>query len=359
MNAPLIPTHCVCEATDPADPTAAEHAVWCPARKPTPERIREITAGTGRPLMAGELAWLRGDASRAELHISGAAAGAFPLSDNLPAWVAELGRKLGAVVAELDRTRTVLKQSENDLTGARLSLWEEEQQSRQLLRAWRSARMRSRRKAAAARVVKTRLAAVHRSVEDTLDFLASRDTTGWPEEAIGLGFDVVAHLDGPGPRADEDVAARPALPWMAFLVDVEQSGLVEELASLFLDYWRGEREVERLLVKHRDGSQAAEAARRLAAADAPHADTCTCRAFPTGVHRADLHDENGQVRDIVPVASEGWDALVQARCTRCGWQSRQTWLREEFTRVVAQTYIAHHRDHETGACAAEAGESLG
>lgn len=136
MNAPLseqqLAERCVCAATSVEDRTAAEHAVWCPSRKPTSERIAEVKAGSGRPLMDGELEWLRGDASRAELHISGSRAGAFPMTDDLPGFVVELAQKLGAVVAELDRTRTALTQSENDLTGARLSLWEEEQDTRAL-----------------------------------------------------------------------------------------------------------------------------------------------------------------------------------------------------------------------------------
>lgn len=85
------------------------------------------------------------------------------------------------------------------------------------------------------------------------------------------------------------------------------------------------------------------------------AGTCTCRAFPTGAHRADLHNENGLVRDIVPVASGAWGALVHAHCTRCGWKSRQKWLHEEFPQSPAQTYIAGHRDHLTGKCTAEDG----
>lgn len=140
MSAPLSPERCACRATLATDPAAAEHEKWCAWVKPTPERIAEIKAGTGPVMLAGELKWLAGDASRAELHISGAAAGAFPLSDDLPGMVAELGRKLGAVVAELDRTRTALAESENDLTGARLDLWEEEQDTRRLRLALKSAR---------------------------------------------------------------------------------------------------------------------------------------------------------------------------------------------------------------------------
>lgn len=136
MTAPLseqqLAERCVCAATLVQDRTAAEHAVWCPSRKPTSERIAEVKAGSGRPLMDGELEWLRGDASRAELHISGSRAGAFPMTDDLPGFVVELAQKLAAVVAELDRTRVALSQSENDLTGARLSLWEEEQDTRAL-----------------------------------------------------------------------------------------------------------------------------------------------------------------------------------------------------------------------------------
>lgn len=136
MTAPLskqqLAERCVCAATSVQDRTVAEHAVWCPSRKPTSERIAEVKAGSGRPLMDGELEWLRGDASRAELHISGSRAGAFPMTDDLPGFVVELAQKLAAVVAELDRTRVALSQSENDLTGARLSLWEEEQETRSL-----------------------------------------------------------------------------------------------------------------------------------------------------------------------------------------------------------------------------------
>jgi hypothetical protein len=86
------------------------------------------------------------------------------------------------------------------------------------------------------------------------------------------------------------------------------------------------------------------------------AGTCTCRVTG-GAHRADLHDEHGMVRDIVPETAAGWDALVHARCARCGWTSRQTWLRAEFTQRPAQSYIAKHRDQLTGACVAPKGES--
>lgn len=143
MSAPLSTPRCVCQATSAVAPTGAEHEVWCPSRKPSDERIAEIKAGGGPVMLAGELEWLAGDASRAELHVSGAAAGAFPLSDDLPGWVAELGRKLGAVVAELDRTRSALAQSEHELTGARLALWEEEQDHRRTRAAFGSARKRA------------------------------------------------------------------------------------------------------------------------------------------------------------------------------------------------------------------------
>lgn len=85
------------------------------------------------------------------------------------------------------------------------------------------------------------------------------------------------------------------------------------------------------------------------------AGTCACRAYPAA-HRADLHDEHGQVRDIVQETAANWAALVHARCARCGWTSRQTWLREEFTTGPVQSYIASHRDQLTGACVAPEGE---
>jgi hypothetical protein len=108
----------------------------------------------------------------------------------------------------------------------------------------------------------------HRRIAEVLDYLATKDAVQLSEDAGAMGFHIVAILDGPGPI--EAPTTRPALPWAAFLEDVEVSGLVEELASVFLDYWRGERaadastlaEVERLLVKHRDGSPSAAAARK-------------------------------------------------------------------------------------------------
>lgn len=144
MSAPLDAV-CACGATPADDPTLAEHAVWCGASTPSPARIAEITSGRGRPVLDGELTWLAGDASRAELHIGGVRAGAFPLTEDLPSAHVVLAQKLGAVVAELRRTRSVLAQSENDLTGARLSLWEEEQDTARLRLAWRMARRRARR----------------------------------------------------------------------------------------------------------------------------------------------------------------------------------------------------------------------
>lgn len=83
------------------------------------------------------------------------------------------------------------------------------------------------------------------------------------------------------------------------------------------------------------------------------AGTCTCRAFPA-MHRADLHDENGQVADIEQVPSANWAQLLHAKCTRCGWRSAQSWFAEDFTRPMAQTYISCHRDRWTGQCFADA-----
>ena len=79
---------------------------------------------------------------------------------------------------------------------------------------------------------------------------------------------------------------------------------------------------------------------------------CTCRKFPAA-HRADLHDEDGLVRDIEPVPSVGWPAMKHAKCTRCGWTSASSWL--EFDRWVAQSAIAdQHRDRWTDECLPEA-----
>lgn len=78
--------------------------------------------------------------------------------------------------------------------------------------------------------------------------------------------------------------------------------------------------------------------------------TCTCHAFPA-VHRADLHDDNGRVRDIEMVDSTGWERLKRAHCTRCGWMSDTSWFAEDFVGRSAQTLIADvHRDRWTDAC---------
>jgi hypothetical protein len=178
VSAPLDAV-CACGATPADDPTLAEHAVWCGASTPSPARIAEITSGRGRPVLDGELTWLAGDASRAELHIGGVRAGAFPLMEDLPSAYVVLAQKLGAVVAELRRTRSVLAQSENDLTGARLSLWEEEQDSARLRLAWGSARRgrRALREVAAARVadLAEELASANASLDSAAEGLRARD----------------------------------------------------------------------------------------------------------------------------------------------------------------------------------------
>lgn len=78
-------------------------------------------------------------------------------------------------------------------------------------------------------------------------------------------------------------------------------------------------------------------------------DTCTCRAYPA-LHRADLHDENGQIVDMEQSPSLNWAQLQHARCLRCGWRSAQSWFAEDFVRRSAQSHIADHRGRWTGEC---------
>lgn len=126
----------------------------------------------------------------------------------------------------------------------------------------------------------------HRRINAVLDYLATKDATQLSEDAGALGWHIVATLDSPT-HPDEEVSPRPALPWRSLLEDVEQSDLVSDLASLFLDYWRGERpddaatlrDVEQLLVRHRDRSQAAEAARATQGATAAELDAQAEREF--------------------------------------------------------------------------------
>jgi hypothetical protein len=106
----------------------------------------------------------------------------------------------------------------------------------------------------------------HRRINEVLDYVATKDAVKLSEDAGAMGFHIVALLDSPPTRADEE-AVHPALPWASLLTDAEASDLVSELASLFLDYWRGDRpddvatlrDVGQLLAQHRD-----QAARELA-----------------------------------------------------------------------------------------------
>jgi hypothetical protein len=82
---------------------------------------------------------------------------------------------------------------------------------------------------------------------------------------------------------------------------------------------------------------------------------CSCIRFPAA-HRADMHDENWQVRDIEPIPSEGWSQMKHAKCTRCGWISKDSWLR--FDNWVIQTRIAEmHRHRWTDECLPDAGSA--
>lgn len=77
--------------------------------------------------------------------------------------------------------------------------------------------------------------------------------------------------------------------------------------------------------------------------------TCSCRTFPA-LHRADMHNEHGQVVDIEMTPSLNWPVLQHAHCTRCGWRSHQSWFAEDFVKPSAQAHIAYHRDRWTDTC---------
>lgn len=115
----------------------------------------------------------------------------------------------------------------------------------------------------AARLVAA-LAAAHRRIDEAVEFLATCDTAGWSDDAIGLGLDVVAHLDGPGPRASDGPAMPPALPWTGFLTDLGVSDLVGELADTALDHYRPDGGSDRELLARLDGvlARSRAAARR-------------------------------------------------------------------------------------------------
>ncbi|NUP52313.1 MAG: hypothetical protein HOW97_34080 [Catenulispora sp.] len=185
-------------------------------------------------------------------------------------------------------------ESQEDVTGACLSLWEEEQDHRRTRTAFGSARKRAARLRArvaeleaerhstnealddAVRALKDRQAEVerlrasaegaHRRINEVLDYLATKDATKLSGDAGAMGFHIVAVLDSP-PRDDEPVPVRPALPWTVVLTDLGVSDLVSELASVLLDYYRPEHtddavllaKVGEVLAHHRD-----QAARELA-----------------------------------------------------------------------------------------------
>lgn len=80
---------------------------------------------------------------------------------------------------------------------------------------------------------------------------------------------------------------------------------------------------------------------------------CSCIRFPAA-HRADMHDENWQVRDVEAIPSEGWSQMKHAKCMRCGWVSKDSWL--QFDNWVVQTRIAEmHRHRWTDECLPDAG----
>lgn len=96
---------CVCR-TDPAEGPAHEgHGKWCPASRPTVERIAEIRQGIGDELTRDELHWLSGAAGRNEAHIIGARGGHWPLTDDLPGVVVLLAQYLAATVAVIERSQ--------------------------------------------------------------------------------------------------------------------------------------------------------------------------------------------------------------------------------------------------------------
>lgn len=94
--------HCVCREDPTAGPAHKGHAKWCPASKPTPERITQIRQGIGDELTQDELAWLKGAAGRHELHITGGRGGHWPMRD-LPGGVLLLAQYLAAAVAVIER----------------------------------------------------------------------------------------------------------------------------------------------------------------------------------------------------------------------------------------------------------------
>lgn len=95
-------SHCVCREDPAAGPAHSGHEAWCPARKPTPERITELRQGIGEEVTRDELDWLRGAAGRHELHVTGSRDGDWPLRD-LPGAVVLLAQYLDAAVAALGR----------------------------------------------------------------------------------------------------------------------------------------------------------------------------------------------------------------------------------------------------------------
>jgi hypothetical protein len=94
--------HCVCREDPAAGPAHEGHATWCPARKPTPERVDQIRRGIGDELTRDELEWLKGTAGRNEAHIIGARGGHWPMRD-LPGAVLLLAQYLAATVAVIER----------------------------------------------------------------------------------------------------------------------------------------------------------------------------------------------------------------------------------------------------------------
>ncbi|WP_328846159.1 hypothetical protein [Streptomyces sp. NBC_00258] len=90
---------CVCDETP--------HPTWCPASVPTDDRITEIRNGSGGPLTARELSWLKGAAARHELHVIGSRGGHWPLSDDLPRALLLVSQYLAAAMAVIERAGLV------------------------------------------------------------------------------------------------------------------------------------------------------------------------------------------------------------------------------------------------------------
>ncbi|MEE4545545.1 hypothetical protein V2S66_26705 [Streptomyces sp. V4-01] len=144
-----------------------------------------------------------------------------------------------ALVAELDEMRAVLAQSEQELTGARLALWEEEQDTRRLRVALRSAR----RGRAAARTRLAELEAERHSTNEALDdaVTALRDAAAERQFAVEAGHAVAS--------------GGPVLPWLTALDPGDIQDLASDLDEATIG-WRREPEqvlarVEQVLVQFR------------------------------------------------------------------------------------------------------------